>query len=363
MTMARYVTMMALLYSVGILFQGCDSDVKCRDDNGNEVDWYILYKLPNVNGYGLSYLYMDESTNGWKVSTKAINSDSGTLANTLKPLLDFYKRKTEDHGYMLYNDQPPDLYVRPSASFGHSKGVVMLDKQTGVWLSHSTPKFPKYRTNDFWPDSGSVNAQTFMCVTYSYDEFKEIGLQLKYIHAYSYDYDIPKTFHDDLRCVAQRSCYPKEKPWFRVKMLTSMNGRKFSSFAKYTRFGDDLYSGLIVNYFEQNLYVKSWGKMRGPLSSNCSSSIPHHVYNVIEVKFLKNESFSDTVDHSKWCVTPDGGWTCIADMNREKSQMKRGGGAICTENLAVVKAFSSIIESYETCELASSHSDAQDREF
>lgn len=117
---------MRFFLSVGILFQGCDSDVKCRNDNGDEVDWlvdilssgsfifsltlsvtrihntmylstyiirYILYKLPKVTGKGLSYLYMDESTNGWKLSKKKIDSTSGTVANTLKPLLDFYDRK------------------------------------------------------------------------------------------------------------------------------------------------------------------------------------------------------------------------------------------------------------------------------
>lgn len=116
--------MMELLFSVAILFQGCESDVRCRDDNGTEVDWlvemlnfgnshfhlfsmsaenvisyiylciirYIVYKYPSGTD-DLSYLYMDESTNGWTVSNKAINSKSGTLANTLKPLLDFYDRK------------------------------------------------------------------------------------------------------------------------------------------------------------------------------------------------------------------------------------------------------------------------------
>ncbi|XP_033477918.2 deoxyribonuclease-2-alpha-like [Epinephelus lanceolatus] len=348
MEIARFGTMMRFLLSVGILFQGCHSDVKCRDDKGNEVDWYILYKFPNVNGGGLSYLYMDESTDGWKVSKEEINSKSGTLANTLKPLLDFYDTKTEGFGYMLYSDQPPEPYVAPP-SFGHSKGVVLLDRQTGVWLSHSTPKFPTYHRKDFWPSSGNANAQTFMCVTFSYDQFKEIGLQLKYIHAYSYDSEIPKTFHSELQCVAQRSCYPKTEPWFSVKNLTSMTGRTFSSFAKYTRFGDDLYSGLIVNYLKENLYVKSWGKMHRPLPSNCSTSIPHHVYNVKEVTLLNGNPFSDTVDHSKWCVTPKGSWTCIADMNREVSQMKRGGGAICTDNNAVLKAFTGIITKYDPC--------------
>lgn len=56
---------------------------------------YILYKLPNVNDNGLSYLYMDESTNGWQRSRETINSKSGTLGNTLKPLLEFYDRKVK----------------------------------------------------------------------------------------------------------------------------------------------------------------------------------------------------------------------------------------------------------------------------
>lgn len=51
----------------------------------------------------------------------------------------------------------------------------MLDRKTGVWLSHSTPKFPTYHNKDFWPSNGNENAQTFICVTYAYDQFKEIG--------------------------------------------------------------------------------------------------------------------------------------------------------------------------------------------
>uniref|UniRef100_A0A3Q3NBP6 Deoxyribonuclease-2-alpha n=1 Tax=Mastacembelus armatus TaxID=205130 RepID=A0A3Q3NBP6_9TELE len=172
--------------------------------------------FPNVNDGGFSYLCMYESTNKWKLSRKSINSTSGALANTLKPLLDFYKRKTEGFGYILYNDQPPDLYFA-SASFGHSKGVVMLYKQTGVWLSHTTPKFPTYCKKDFWAMAacGNLNAQVFMCVTYSCNQFKEIGrLGLR----------PPKPF--TLSC---------NRPWFRVRKMISMKGRGFYNFAKCGR--------------------------------------------------------------------------------------------------------------------------------
>ena len=109
----------------------------------------------------------------------------------------------------------------------------------------------------------------------------------------------------------------------------------------------DIYSGLIVNTVKQHLFVKSWGKMRSPLPSNCS--IPHHVYNVKKVQLLGTKPFPDTVDHSKWSVTPDGGWTCIADMNREKSQMGRAGGAICIDSNMIGGAFVSMIRERESC--------------
>ncbi|XP_005800589.1 deoxyribonuclease-2-alpha-like [Xiphophorus maculatus] len=352
--------LIGFLLSIGLLFKACYSDVKCRNDRGEAVDWYIVYKLPNVKDGGKMYLYMDESTGGWRLSNEKIDSKTGFLAQTLKPLLDFYTKKTEGFGYMLYNDQPPNPYSAPS-SFGHSKGVVMLDRNFGLWLSHSTPKFPTYRSTEFWPSSGNANAQTFLCVTFPYQQFKEIGLQLMYIHAYSFDSEIPKTFHEELRCVAQRSCYPKQKPWFSVERLKSAAGSTFTSFAKYTRFKDDLYSGLIVNKVSENLFVKSWGKLSKPLSSNCSSRLNHHVYNVKEVELQKRKAVSDTVDHSKWSVTSDGGWTCISDMNREVSQMSRGGGAICTEDPRVGQAFRSLILDYELCK--TSHSKAHKREL
>lgn len=121
----------------------------------------------------------------------------------------------------------------------------------------------------------------------------------------------------------------------------------------------DLYSGLIVNHLRQDLYVKSWGKMRRPLSSNCS--IPYKVYNVKEVQPVKMKPFSDTVDHSKWCVTADSAWTCIADMNRERSQMDRGGGAICINDVVVGRTFHSLITEHEPCE--HTHANAEHREL
>lgn len=177
-----------------------------------------------------------------------------------------------------------------------------------------------------------------------------------YIRPYAYECVIPESFHEELKCDALKTGYPTEGPFFRVENLTSLGGKRFVSFAKYTLFHDDLYSGLIVKSIPESLYVKGWGnKGRSDLlPSNCSTRIPHHVYNVKMVK-LRKKVYSDTKDHSKWCVAPNSGRTCIADLNRHESQKNRGGGAICFKNVAVAKAFKTTIKAYELC--VTPHSD------
>ncbi|XP_039635511.1 cell-death-related nuclease 7-like [Perca fluviatilis] len=80
----------------------------------------------------------------------------------------------------------------------------MMDKTTGVWLSHSTPRFPFTRDqNDFYPDSGAANAQTFICVTFKYDQFNKIGQHLLDIRAFPFDHQIPKDTNANFHRVIQ----------------------------------------------------------------------------------------------------------------------------------------------------------------
>ncbi|CAB1331982.1 unnamed protein product [Coregonus sp. 'balchen'] len=292
--------MWRVLLCLMLLWGGSEakSTVSCRNEQGDAVDWYILYKLPSIDSdNGLKYLYMDESTNGWLYGKTSINDKSSALARTLQPLYEHITKKTESFGYILYNDQPPKPFHTSASSYGHSKAI-----------------------------------------------------QLQYIHVYSYDFNIPNSFYPELQCVAHRGCYPKKGPWYRQLNMTSLAGNKFVSYVKYSRFDDDLYSGLLCKYLESALYAKSWGRMHQPLPSNCT--IAHNVYNVITLQLPSVKSYSITVDHSKWCVTTAGAkyhWTCIADMNREVSQERRGGGAICTDNQAVWKTFNNVVGSYEPC--------------
>lgn len=231
-------------------------------------------------------------------------------------------------------------------------GVVLLDKKQGFWLIHSTPHFPPSSSQKYdWPSSACHNGQSFICVTYPYAQFKEIGTQLMYNTITPYDSSIPDTFSGDLPDLASAA---KKKavtnpPWNRQVTLTSAGGKQFSSFAKDARFGDDLYSGWVSEVLKSHLCVQFWLNSRGILPSNCSMT--YHTYDIQNISFGSALSFSSHIDHSKWCVTwsDSPGWACIGDMNRDNEEMQRGGGTLCSSDPIIWKSFKTLVSNYSKC--------------
>ncbi|XP_051898075.1 deoxyribonuclease-2-alpha [Pristis pectinata] len=332
------------------LVSSVTSDISCHDDNGQPVDWFILYKLPkDVDGSGLQYMYMDHGTPGWRTGKYPINDTRGAVGSTLQQL--YARPRSDEVAYVLYNDQSS---VDSSSYGGHTKGVVLLDQKQGFWLVHSTPHFPQ-RTGEgyIWPHSGLHNGQSFLCVTYPYSQFQEIGTQLLYNHPHVYDQSIPPSFGKDLPDLqsAASGKHKETPPWKRKVILSSAAGKQFTSFAKYKNFGADLYSGWVAGDLQSDLLAQTWLNSRRALPSNCTAD--YAVYNVEGIKFPTGTSFSTHVDHSKWCVTRPGGgskWTCIGDINRDQAQEKRGGGTVCNDDPVVWDAFSSLVMSCQFCE-------------
>eukprot|EP00066_Takifugu_rubripes_P030370 XP_011619636.1 PREDICTED: LOW QUALITY PROTEIN: plancitoxin-1-like [Takifugu rubripes] len=173
--------MWGVVLTLGLSLAGSDATVTCRDNNNGIVDWYILYKAPVIDSKltGVEYIYIN--SNGATAMSpsisnfKGIDHPEGALANTLKPLFMPIRSMPANFGFISYNDHPPGCEAE--TTFGHSKGVLMVDRtDSGVWLLHSTPQFPYRRDkNTFWPDSGKKNGQIFICVTFPYAEFQKIG--------------------------------------------------------------------------------------------------------------------------------------------------------------------------------------------
>ncbi|XP_044030670.1 plancitoxin-1-like [Siniperca chuatsi] len=346
--------MWSFVLTVSLLCWGSEGTVTCRDNNNGAVDWYILYKAPALQTLtGLEYLYIDSAgtVTPMKPSTpsyKSIKDPNGVLANTLQPLFTPIRSMLPSFGFVSYSDQPPGCSA--SSEFGHSKGVLMVDRTgTGVWLVHSTPQFPFRRDqNQFWPDSGGKNAQTFICVTFPYDQFRYIGKHLQYIGAFPFEHDIPGDFHQELRDAVNWVQSPPPNNW---QQLTPSGGAAFYSIAKQQsaqpKVGD-LYV-TIAEAVSSDLDVQTWGCQHGRKPSYCVTGV-HKVFNVKTIKTDLGE-WEPKNDHSKWCVAKDQNkhWTCIADVNRALTQYERRGGALCLSNDKIHTIFQRIAGGTEEC--------------
>ncbi|XP_018427240.1 PREDICTED: deoxyribonuclease-2-alpha, partial [Nanorana parkeri] len=232
---------MALRLLMSLLMPYLSSAViSCYGDKGQPVDWFIVYKLPrqgHSEEAGMTYMYLDSNSGGWVSGASLMNSTDSAVGRTVNQLYKF--SQSQNVAYILYNDQPP--VDTNGGSRGHTKGVILLDKEKGFWLVHSTPNFPPPASEKYdWPGSAHHNGQSFLCVTYPYLQFREIGTQLLYNTITPYDSSVPAGFCGDLPDL-KSAAMKKEvssPPWNRQVTLTSAGGKTFVSFAKHARFGD-----------------------------------------------------------------------------------------------------------------------------
>lgn len=332
--------------------------VSCKNENGVNVDWFVLYKGPfkaNVRT-GLEYIYIDAG--GKRVmspssspSYKSIKDSNGVLAHTLRPMLRSVHDMPLSFGFLSYSDQPPGANANVR-HFGHCKGVVLGDSSTNtaLWLSHSTPQFPFRRDqNNFWPDSGADLGQTFMCVSLHFSALTNVGEHLKNIRAYPFDYDLPNTFPNALRDAA--NWVPSDLLQGKFQDLLTRNNKELKIMAKLlnddVRAGD-LYVKLAAG-LNSDLNAQTWGCQPRRDESFCDTDM-HRVMNVEDIT-TELGSWSTKQDHSKWAVTTERNiaWTCIGDVNRSGSQYQRWGGAVCIKDAQVNTFFKGYVTKQLQC--------------
>ncbi|XP_049902161.1 deoxyribonuclease-2-alpha [Epinephelus moara] len=353
---------------------GDTSPITCYNDQGDAVDWFYMYKLPkdgrkDLHG-GEMYLLLDKGSEGWTPGKGTVNDTTGALGRTVGQL--YSQGKNTEVAYILYNDQRPledfgDRWVDNSGGRGgHTKGVVLLDKNQGFWLVHSTPHFPLVRQAGqyYYPDSGVKNGQNFICITFPLDRFQTIGEQLQINQPNVYDCDVPESLASLVPALAavcgkkhlSGHIFPHIKPVSnRSVTLTSKDGTNFISFAKGASFDNDLYHSWVAPTLQSDLLVQFWICSTGILPSDCSQG-----WKVLDITLInpgQTFSFKASQDHSKWAASPTaatgsgarGGWVCVGDINRNQAEEKRGGGTVCLQDPVVWKAYRTAALECEAC--------------
>ncbi len=357
----------------------------CRDEiTGQPLDWFTLYKLPKNTtiieksridspyiSAGTAYTYMTNlSQNKWSMSSLSMNETNSLAGRTLDVLYKTSfgrqksKQKTNNNiGYILYNDQADEV----SFTRGHTKGIIIFNDETAIWVVHSIPHFPPKPSelNYQIHSSQCLYGQHFFCMSLQFSELEKIGQQMLYTYPQVYDSFIPEFakqepyFQNILKVL--NSEHVEMAPWSNLNYFTTSGGEKLLSFAKYTNFEDDLYTALVASTLKSDLYTETWNNGAGTLITNCS--FKYQVHNVEKIKFDSfGIEFSVLQDHTKWAVTAGERVNnfrlnvttkeivCIGDINRQVDQLSRAGGTVCfLENRNVSEQFAKIVYQVEPC--------------
>ncbi|WKY08017.1 hypothetical protein Q1695_007484 [Nippostrongylus brasiliensis] len=192
-----------------------------------------------------------------------------------------------------------------------------------------------------------------MCVTLSVGALEPMSQFMRYAQVTPYMYDVPKYYFKIapyLEAVLnKKSLRRSERNFYTINDLTTLNGQRLTMFSKHKKFGKDLWYGLIAPFFSTNMAVESW-RNGAAKDVGTTCGINENVYDVDKVKVLDAE-FDNSMDHSKWGVSmhKNASIACVGGINRQYSQYKRGGGAVCIDNIRLWNTLLNSVDEYTGC--------------
>jgi len=322
-------------------------------DAGKPVDWWFAYKVPKAAraadksgspATGYEYAYFDSQSKVLAGSKHLLSDSSNALRLTLAQLpADLHPSM----GAVFYNDEyPSELKKTNNGDRGHCKGVLAFDLSSGsaIWLLHSTPRFPAPGSFSFPADELDYG-QTFLCVNLKDVETAEALAQQMTTQQgpQTYGPPLPKNASSVWQDLVGGKFALAKTP--STVEFRSKGGQAFRCIAKSRVWGEDLWSDAVGDDLGVDLDVESW--RRGTIPSTTDSNKKDDIEDVTAIDFGPlgfPYAWPETKDHAKWATSLKGNadWVCVADINRQTSQSKRGGGAVCFQHPALWKGLAQI---------------------
>ncbi|KAF7488482.1 Deoxyribonuclease-2 [Sarcoptes scabiei] len=339
MRLLNLITFLIFGFGSNLIWCETNSSPCCKDEDGNCVDWFILYKYPHLAHetesnlfYGYSYAFVtSKSQDSWTLSNKTMKDSDSILGKTLEVFL-----------LMEIDSLRCFTMINPFA----------------IWLIHSIPRFISTTEKGYsYKTNGRRYGQVAMCLSLSVAELaKVVAKNLLVARPYVYSINIEDGNSDLGKALKVLKRHKYSKITQSYLKITTLGGEQFHSYYKSPNYRVDLYADIVAKSTQTSLRVESW---RHPLSRSLKSECDSprtEVENIekISLSFGNTDltgTFESSQDHSKWVVSrlEREDMVCVGDINRAPSQFHRGGGTTCMMNDNIWKKFNSLVSEIERC--------------
>ncbi|KHJ45117.1 deoxyribonuclease II [Trichuris suis] len=377
-------------------------EYSCRAQRPEDnLDWFILYKLPKRSDDGLyngkGFVFIDSSKPNlfWTPSKVSIDRKDQMLYTTLNLYFGASEKEKHNSLALFYSDYPP--YFRTKIPKQNGKGIILAQGgKSALWIVHSIPHFPSYQYS--WPKLADPDAHMAICLSIPIEHVGKVTRQLVYQDPVIFFQNVPEVWRTKDVKVLLRDKKKTNEPFLKeLSSISTIGGTKLLVVSRLATGKSDFYADELAPKAKSSFAV--WAKLTYPcrmLQNRCETKYKvENLLDQVDIAVPKHtvdwKDYADATDCSKemlpleselcpifqriasakgtcpkadyqwqlmrwqfaeslkvynenegasWALSSnDEGYWCYTDFHRHRGQMEQSGGSVCMLNESIYKLF------------------------
>ncbi|KRX99942.1 Deoxyribonuclease-2-alpha [Trichinella pseudospiralis] len=315
--------------------------------NANNVDWFIVYKLP---GGKSSHYLLPNAAAAW---TGAADIDAAQQPVHSTMNLYFASANKDRANIVAYSNYPPHFKFELPMSPG--KGVIIAEEANkGFWLVHTAKYFPNIAgtvATLFSNEKTTKDAAAFLCMSYSDVNLRAVAKIIDYEQPIIYftqrsSVQATQAFYDSAEIQTLINGLHKYQPIGTVsgdsiRTLTAPGTVKIFATAPVA-YSSDIYSNYVVKILKKTLQVYTPGTTTTVLRKSCAGTLK--VENVLGPITVSGTVIPIEQDSARWSVPKsDIDFVCLSNTGRTADDAKHGATVACILSADATTLFRSMI--------------------
>ncbi|KRX63377.1 Plancitoxin-1 [Trichinella sp. T6] len=317
----------------------------CKADDNNDLNWYFVYKPPNV----LRTKIMQSGQNpAWAPSAQSIESNNG---HSIVRTMAHFVAENQNIKVLAYSDDPPNLPPRNEKS--KAKGVLLIDNSgvnAAAWFVHTAPKFLSHLGDYSWPQTETPKGHIFLCLSINEESLNAVARAIRYQEPYIYANNLPPELlnqHNELSNLAT-GVEIRVTPFLEhTKLTTRNNGMNIEAFGKHTKSYADMYERVLRKKLSAR--IKIWAPSDIKSKSICKGQ--YHLRKIASPIQLDGDQVYREADSAKWALIEGKNTVCLTTNDYKTTEKRIPGAAVCVENANVYNAFNTAAVNVLACNM------------